>query len=144
MFVHQGGWYGFGILGKRDCGELIENDGNLDNLPEGIYQYLVTDRYGCVSESNYNLMSPSPLTVDLGEDRLVELGDGFILTPFYSDPVVDVVWSSVDSIDCVAECGPFEYLPTTSQVLSVMAFTEQGCIGAVSYTHLTLPTKRIV
>ena len=86
------------------------------NLSPGVYDLDVYDNNGCLLEESFTIFSYQ-LTVSSNIDHIDCYGD------------------STGSIDVTVSGGFFPY---------VYLWSDGTATEAVSYTHLTLPTKRIV
>jgi gliding motility-associated-like protein len=99
------------------------------SLSAGAYHLSVLDANDCEKEEIILINVPLPVSVDLGEDRSIDFGDGLVLEavvnmPF--DSLASVVWTALDSAECPA-CltQPIAPLITTSYSVSVVAYN--GC-----------------
>ncbi len=106
--------------------------GNLSNLSEGMYDYLITDRYGCQFETSLSIQRPIPFTIDFGPDIVVDLGGTVELSPSFSLPVADYLWDSADEIGCELNCTTIDWIPSRSQTLYMTATSTKGCTAADS------------
>ena len=53
------------------------NTAIFENLPEDEYRILIEDKYGCSLESDISVIDPVPFFVDLGADKLINLGEAY-------------------------------------------------------------------
>jgi gliding motility-associated-like protein len=83
-----------------DGGNQFHTDGQFGNLPAGGYGTVVTDADGCSMTTPVELVQPSAVTVEAGDDREIDLGEGIALDGFtnLADPVV--AWHPTDGLDC--------------------------------------------
>jgi large repetitive protein len=62
----------------------------------GDYSLVVTDANGCTVEETVNLITPAPLTLDLGRDTTINFGDSVLINPIIStDTLRSFVWTPV-------------------------------------------------
>lgn len=108
---------------------LYDNGANLEFLPAGEYNYLITDRYGCTNESNVDLISPDPFIVELGNDIEVDLGTSIVVDPIYSESAISIQWNDGELINCNPDCESLAFLPFQTDELILSAISEAGCIA---------------
>lgn len=102
----------------------------IDNLSPDIYMLKVTDGAGAQTEVQYSLDAPTPISVDLGEDRQFQLDTKEILldATIISDEEIAYEWSS--------DNGFFSDQPSITVTLpgrySVNAISSNGCIASDS------------
>lgn len=113
-------------------GELNAHNGNLSDLPNGEYNYLITDRYGCRFEKSVKVQTPIPFTVELGPDLQLDLGETAQLKPLFSLPPETFRWEPSDQIGCETDCETINWIPTASQTLHLTATSEKGCVASDS------------
>lgn len=106
--------------------------GNLSNLAEGIYDYLIIDRYGCQFETSLSIQRPIPFTIDFGPDLVVDLGETVELSPSFSLLVADYLWDPADEVGCELNCETINWIPSRSQTLYMTATSTKGCTAADS------------
>lgn len=73
------------------------------NLAPGVYPVAVQDAAGCLWESSVEIVQPEELTLDIGLDLDLELGDSVVLTaqPSISMGEVDtLIWDTYAPIEC--------------------------------------------
>lgn len=66
---------------------------DLINIPEGIYTVVVTEQGGCTFSESFNLTDPEALSVYVGEDALICLGQSHKISPEVDDPNTQFVWT---------------------------------------------------
>ncbi len=100
---------------------------------------LVIDRYGCRLDSNAYLPGPPILTLDLGENPTITLGESLRVVPTINFAATAYIWSSDEAeIPClgVPGCEQITWTPTQAQRVYLTATDAQGC--TVSDTLLVL------
>jgi gliding motility-associated-like protein len=74
-------------------GETAQSSPVFDSLSAGIFNISVIDGNGCTYMETFTVVDGQPLTIDIGPDIFLELGDSVIL---WAD--VSLPWSMIDSI----------------------------------------------
>ncbi|GHT13544.1 hypothetical protein FACS189426_18610 [Bacteroidia bacterium] len=94
---------------------------DLLNASAGIYTVVVTDRDGCSFTESFTLIDPKPKTVDLGEDKILCLGQTYELAPEVDDPATKFEWTSSNGFKSnepkvvLDRAGTYRLLITDSQ-----------------------------
>lgn len=123
--------------------EPSSTTGNLFDLSEGIYDYFITDRYGCQFETSLSIQQPIPFTIDFGPDIVVDLGEIVELSPIFSLAVADYLWDPADEIGCEMDCETINWIPSRSQTLYMTATSTKGCITADSISVTVNKVRRV-
>ncbi len=114
------------------------------NLSPGDYRVLMTDANGCIRGEPFTIGSVSGIAVDLGPDRVVELGDQITLVALVTvpaDSLSQVEWS-IDSLTC-PECLSQVIRPGSSGVYSIAVVGNNGCRDADTVWVRVTTEKRI-
>ncbi|QCX40674.1 T9SS type A sorting domain-containing protein [Aureibaculum algae] len=69
-------------------------DSSISNLIAGDYSVTITDASGCVAVQNFTLDNPDPLTIDLGENRILCLDQNLELDATIEDLGATYQWTS--------------------------------------------------
>jgi gliding motility-associated-like protein len=69
-------------------------------LEAGIHDIVVTDRLGCIEETDFQIYDNSQINVNAGDDQMIQLGELATLTAYASSPNVTWNWSPADSLSC--------------------------------------------
>lgn len=96
-----------------------------DGLALGTYDLLVTDTEGCQWEETLVINATNPLTLDLGNDLTVQLGDSVQLNSQTNRDVTSYVWSALQSLTGMA---PW-LQPQKSQFVILTVEDENGCLA---------------
>lgn len=100
-------------------------------LGTGYYQLQVTDGKGCVWTTEIYLPEPEQLTVSLGADLIVKLGETATLEAVASVPVWQldtILWTPTELFPCPQmPCDKQEILPTQQTSVGVTIIDENGC-----------------
>ena len=111
-------------------------------LPEGLYSYTVTDRFGCTVSDSLRLVSPNPFTVTIGDDQTVELGETVRFDVEATDSVASYVWTPAEGIDCPAGCDRLELVPNDNVLLRLDAVSRAGCLAADSVRIAVIKNRK--
>ncbi len=110
------------------------SNGTLYNIGHGNYTYTFTDAYGCLLETNIEIINPPLFEIDLGEDISITLGETIELTPNYSIIPETIEWYTAESSSIceIDNCYSLEWTPYQSSILYVTATTNKGCTATNS------------
>ena len=104
----------------------------LSGLGEGSYGYSLTDRYGCTVSGSVELTTPNPFTLELGEDRTIDLGESVRILVEGSDTIAALSFTPAEGIDCPLPCERLDLTPPRSVLLSATATSNAGCLATDS------------
>lgn len=105
---------------------LFQTPTIFQQLEEGAYTVTIQDLAGCELRMPIEVLGPPVLTVDLGEDQIVSLGDSVLLSPMANSQTVVYTWKDLDGI--VAEGDNIWLKPTFTRQYTIDAFdTETSC-----------------
>jgi hypothetical protein len=68
----------------------------LSGVPSGTYSVIVSDRNNCSLYQSFTLTDPAPISVYIGEDRILCKGQKLVLAPVVDDPKSKFSWSGPD------------------------------------------------
>ena len=108
------------------------SEGVYANLGAGSYLLNISDRFGCTFEETIIINDPATFTVDLGPDLLVDLGDAIQIQPLANYPIMDFAWSPQEGFFCEDDCLNLEWVPTSSNLYTLQATSENGCMASDS------------
>jgi gliding motility-associated-like protein len=83
-----------------------------DSLLAGTYSVVVSDANGCTYEESFTIVDGQVLTIDIGPDIELELGDSIILNPIVNFPwsqIDSIVWTPGDQLSCTHCINPTLY-----------------------------------
>jgi gliding motility-associated-like protein len=106
-------------------GSVFLSDTAFNGLSAGNYTVYVADATGCEKAYPATVLPPPVLTVDLGPDQQVQLGDPVNLFANLNstDAVFEWTNTTLGALDCLdASCQDISILPTESGQVVVMAF----------------------
>lgn len=109
-------------------GGILGDKSNFSDLCPGQYTLRTQDAYGCEWDTTVVLTEPLPLTVDLGPDLELKLGDSLLLSALPSRDVRMVQWSpNADPTPCDFPCLDKSLRPFTSQTYQIKVTDINGC-----------------
>ena len=108
------------------------NNQLFSNLPVGQFQVTVLDANGCSQSQLVSIDTPQELTVELGDDVRMNLGDTVQLLATTSYPVVNYQWSGGEIVECpnlspVFSCDNPIVAPVESAVYRLTVTDAKGC-----------------
>jgi gliding motility-associated-like protein len=101
-----------------------------NNLPIGDYEILIQDANGCELSTIVTISQPDSLSIDLGENIYVELGDSVMLDPLLTGIFDTIIWeSSATYSNCEALENCYNPIVTPMQTTNMMAtlINDDGC-----------------
>ncbi len=93
----------------------------------------VFDASGCTSEQEIIINQPPPVTVDLGPDVEIELGDSLALVPIIGSalPIDSILWAPDVALTCLdIDCSEVSVMPLEAQLYSINVVDVNGCSGS--------------
>lgn len=101
------------------------------NLPIGDYEIVIQDLNGCELSTLVTLSQPDSLSIDLGENIYLELGDSVMLDPLMTGVFDTIIWESsttFSNCDSLENC--YNPIVTPIQTTNMMAtiLNDKGCI----------------
>lgn len=90
----------------------------------------IFDEKGCRIDTSLTIGEPAPLTVDLGSDLSVVLGDSVDLNPTINgpNPIVSYTWTPNEILSCDG-CADPTATPIQDQEVLLVVIDETGCEG---------------
>jgi len=123
-------------------GGPFQPSATLVGLPAGTFTVSVRDAGNCVASIDATVSEPPQLTVDAGQDQVVDLGFDTRIRAIPSDPFVTYAWTPVDSFTCVnTECSWIAVAPPDNTIYTVTVTDANGC-QATDDVLVTLSKKR--
>ena len=100
---------------------------NVNNLPGGEYQVFVQDASGCEWDTSIFIIEPIEVTVDLGPDLLIELGESVTLSANTTGNVTRTDWTA--DVGTVPNGGflTLDVEPLENTLYEVVVTNEHGC-----------------
>lgn len=100
----------------------------INSLPSGTYIIEATDRYGCAEILDIELFDPLEVSVFIGSDTTIRLGDGLSFEPDYSTDFATVLWTGQGEFSC-NDCENTSFIPYFDGPVIVSAIAENGCVA---------------
>jgi len=103
-----------------------------NNLPIGNYDILIQDANGCELSTMVTMSQPDSLSIDLGGNINIELGDSVMLNPLLMGVFDTIIWeSSTNYFNCDTTENCFTPIVAPIQTAQVMAtlMNDDGCIA---------------
>ncbi len=129
------GGTGNGYVYQVNFGNVTPADSCFWALP-GQYEIVVLDSEGCqmVDPLQFDIPQPPGLTIDLGDDLLVDLGETDVIIDAFinaSSPIDSIVWFSENGVwECEdIDCTSILIDPLDPAFYSVEVFDVNGCSG---------------
>ena len=112
-------------------GSSFTEDTQFTGLTAGEYIISVRDSFGCVLDSLVSLEEPFQVSVDLGEDLDVFLGEEVSVEADINLPlsqITTILWEPNSLVDC-AFCTQFDFMPGSNTLLTARVTDENGCVA---------------
>lgn len=108
-------------------GSVLENVSTFEGLASNTYNLLVEDAEGCQNQIAINISEPEALTLDLGADRFLDIGDHIDLEVHTNATDFNIIWQPSEFLDCDT-CARVTIRPTEAIVYEVLLTDGKGCI----------------
>jgi gliding motility-associated-like protein len=98
-------------------------------LGDGIYQFDVIDANGCTTAEIISIDVPLMISVDLGSDQSISLGDTTDINAIVNlplDSISSIAWTGIDTSGC-ENCLHQVVAPVITTAYSVMVSSVDGC-----------------
>ena len=129
-------------------GGVSQTSDLFDSLGDGIYLFTVTDANGCTREDLIAIDAPLQITVDLGSDQNISLGDTTEIQAIVNlplDSISAIGWTGIDSSGC-ENCLYQIVAPVITTAYSITVSSVDGCsdrdtmtVSVTSDQHLYIP-----
>jgi gliding motility-associated-like protein len=110
-------------------GDTLQSSPVFDDLTAGVYTVSVVDGNGCVYDESFTVPDGQALTIDIGPDIFLELGDSVILWADVSLPwsmIDSIVWEPLEILSCAYCTNPVLYALHDDIILATVF--SGGCI----------------
>jgi len=137
--------YDYRLRPVGNTGGSFQPSGSFGGLGAGAYEVSVLDANGCSASELVAINTPVPLSVELGEDIFIELGDGTSLGAVASvpwDSLAQVDWSGIGEVECPA-CPGQQVYPLVTTAYSITVVDGQGCLASDGLTVYVDRTKSV-
>ena len=129
-------------------GGAVQASSEFDALGDGIYQFTVIDANGCSIAEIISIDVPLMISVDLGSDQSISLGDTTDIHAIVNlplDSISHIVWSGIDTSSCV-NCLHQIVAPIITTAYSITVSSVDGCsdrdtmtVSVTTDQHLYIP-----
>jgi gliding motility-associated-like protein len=124
----------------------FQDDNTFQGLTAGAYQVLLQDANGCSADASFAINAPIPVTVGLGNDMTIELGDGTTISAITNLP--DSLLETIDwtGLGENAECPtcPSQYVaPILTTTYSITVESVDGCEDSDALTLFVDRERRV-
>lgn len=127
-------------------GNRIPIDSCVDVIA-GVYTISVFDAVGCSEMYTLTVDQPEPLSVDLGPNIELDLGDNTAILEAEiesNSPIDSIVWTSVGTFACVSDnCQSVSIMASEFTTYQVTVYDENGC-SASDQIEVTVTANRNV
>ncbi len=110
-------------------GDTLQSSPIFEDLTAGVYTVAVTDGNGCTYAESFTVPDGQALTIDIGPDIFLELGDSVILWADVSLPwsmIDSIVWEPLEILSCEYCTNPVLYALHDDIILATVF--SGGCI----------------
>jgi len=108
------------------AGSALDTSNTFSDLLPGDYELQITDRFGCEFKDLITIDPTASLSLDLGPNIEVILGEAVTLTPEANFDIASLQWNPVTL--CDSTCETLTWVPIEdSMIVSLTAFSELGC-----------------
>jgi len=93
------------------------------------YTIGLRDNIGCTYLDSTFIEQPGDLIFELGENKVIELGESVDISPFYDFIPTDFNWKIPFPMDCdnFENCDELNFIPTSSNQITLELFNSPGC-----------------
>lgn len=102
---------------------------SIDYVSSGTYTLMIRDAGGCVEQLTINVPAINELTVDVGLDETIKLGDQTELTGIIDFEADSIQWTPVDSLSHPNELITLAN-PTITTTYMLTVWDENGCVAS--------------
>jgi len=99
-----------------------------NSLPSGNYFIEAVDRYGCSELLDIELIDPPEISVFVGLDTTIRLGDALTFDPDYSIDFTSILWEGQGDFSCI-DCEYPSFVPYFAGDVKVSVVDENGCLA---------------
>jgi gliding motility-associated-like protein len=111
-------------------GEFFQPAGSfpitISNLAAGSYELVLQDEIDCAVAIPFDIVEPQELTLDLGGDEEIELGDSLQLMPEANFTIDSFIWDNQALLDNPLDLMPFT-TPFVTTLFTLTAYDAAGC-----------------
>ena len=105
----------------------------INKLKSGIYPIVIKDKLGCELQNSVFLKNPDPISVTLGADKTIQLGDSVALFPVVDFITNKTFWSSQSLVNCT-DCPALFVNPIKKGNYVVTVYDKNNCAATDNIT----------
>lgn len=109
----------------------------------GNYTVRIVDHYGCEVSYDVAVIDPVELTVDLGDDVTILLGESYDIVPQTNLPTTSFVWLNSNGLECTIDCFNPTVFPIETTNYPILVTNAEGCTATDSITIAVDKTRRV-
>lgn len=106
----------------------FSNNNRFGDLAPGAYTVVAQDAAGCTADSTFVLEAPLPLTLDLGPDQTIFLGESATITTNSSAPPASIVWSAENGTNQIGTAS-WTIQPESNVLITCTIADANGCLA---------------
>ena len=123
--------------------DFFTTNNTFEFLSAGVYELQIQDSNGCSYEASVTVPAVEEITVDLGVDIKIQLGDSTLLQAFVNVPNYESLnWSPADAFDCL-DCPEQWVAPELTSTYAVEVVDSNGC-KAIDYITIQVQKERAI
>jgi gliding motility-associated-like protein len=109
------------------------------------YIIIIEDNVGCRLEVMAFVDALGDLSLDLGQNLSVELGEAVNISPIFDFVPTDFIWETNTTIECenFVDCDQLEFVPLESQQIKLSLFASDGCPAIDSLFIEVIDVRRV-
>ncbi len=100
-----------------------------NDLASGEYSLAVVDRFMCTDNLTVTVPSPDEFMIDLGDDRVVLLGEAVTLTVNSSEQIGNYDWNPIPTDPACPNCMTSSFVPLDDISFQLTATNATGCVS---------------
>ncbi len=108
----------------------------------GLYEVVVSDRYGCTDIHNFEIVDPLPFVIQVSGENSIILGHSTTLNVSGNYLISSIEWKPVGSLDCSTRPST-EAMPLFNTHYIATAISEEGCPASDSLFILVDTDPRV-
>jgi len=112
------------------------------NLKEGIYEVLIEDGKGCDAMQELEVLAPTPLSLELGANIEIDLGDSVNLVAVTSGNIETIEWLPPEMLTTPDSLSSFTK-PSENTVYQLSLTDENGCTISDRITVFVIDDQKI-
>ncbi|MEM8523740.1 MAG: gliding motility-associated C-terminal domain-containing protein [Bacteroidota bacterium] len=112
------------------------------NLQEGIYDILIEDRKGCDAAQEVEIETPTPLSLELGDNIEIDLGDSVNLVAVVSGEIESIEWFPPEMLTTPDSLASFTK-PAENTVYQLSITDVNGCTISDRITVFVIDDQKI-